>query len=63
MPFAMATAAACGTSALLWPPPPATVWIFAALERNALYSACRDRYFNADGGPLRDCMRRIAAPA
>ena len=36
---------------------------FAALERNALYSACRHRYFDADGGPLRDCMRRIAAPA
>jgi fido (protein-threonine AMPylation protein) len=36
---------------------------FAALERDALYSACRQRYFNADGGPLRDYILRIAAPA
>jgi cell filamentation protein len=36
---------------------------FAALERDALYSACRQRYFNADDRPLRDYMRRIVAPA
>ncbi|MBI5790022.1 MAG: Fic family protein [Rhodocyclales bacterium] len=36
---------------------------FAALERIALYSASRHRYFNGDGGPLRDHLRRIAAPA
>lgn len=36
---------------------------FSGLERNALYSACRHRYFDADGGPLRDHMRRIVAPA
>lgn len=36
---------------------------FAVLERSALYSACRHRYFNADSAPLRDHMRRIVAPA
>lgn len=36
---------------------------FAVLERNALYSACRHRYFKADIGQLRDHMRRIVAPA
>ena len=36
---------------------------FAALERDALYSACRHRYFNADSASLRDHMRRIVAPA
>lgn len=36
---------------------------FAVLERSALYSACRHRYFNADSAPLRDHVRRIVAPA
>ena len=36
---------------------------YSVLERKALYSACRHRYFNADSAPLRDHMRRIVAPA
>ncbi|MDP2132697.1 MAG: Fic family protein [Sulfuritalea sp.] len=35
---------------------------YAAIERTALLAACRQRYFKADGGALRNCMRRICLP-
>ena len=32
---------------------------FAAIDRTALLTACRDRYFKDDMGALRDCLRQI----
>lgn len=32
---------------------------FAAIEPTALLTACRNRYFEGDAGPLRDCLRQI----
>ena len=34
---------------------------FAAIERTALPTACRTRYFKDDMGPLRDCFRQITS--
>lgn len=36
---------------------------FAAIDRTALLTACRHRYFREDGGPLRDCMRQATLVA
>jgi len=36
---------------------------FAAIDRELLLTACRQRYFNKGGGSLRDCLRQVTFPA